>query len=129
MNLNNYGICTGRVCQAPAFFTNRDGSRRCRFSIAASNSYKASDGTRHAQFVPIEAFIPADVKSTVYDILSKGMLVTVAYEVRNNNWQSKEGEQYYDIILQADSVRIQESKTATEARKAAKKSNTGFELK
>lgn len=118
MNLNNYGMVIGRISQAPAFFTNRDGSRKCRFSIAASNAYKAADGNRNSQFVPIEAFISAETKSTVYDMLCKGMLVMVAYEVRNNNWTDKDGVRHYEIVLQSDSVRILESKSVTEARKA-----------
>ena len=119
MNLNNYGMVIGRISQAPVYFTNRDGSRKCRFSIAASNAYKSSDGNRKAQFVPIEAYISAETKSTVYDLLAKGMFVTASYEVRNNHWIDRNGEQHYDIVLQADSVRIQESRSATEARKAA----------
>ena len=119
MNLNNFGLCTGRIAQDPTFFTNRDGSRTCRFNIATANAYKSSDGSRGTQFVPLEAFLPADSKSSIYDILSKGMLVTAEYEARNNNYTDKSGEQHYDIILACDTVRIQESKAATEARRAA----------
>lgn len=119
MNLNNYGLTTGRLTQDPIFFTNKDGSRRCRFTIAASNAYKSSDGSRGAQFIPIEAFIPSDNQSSIYDILAKGMLVTAQYEVRNNNFTDKDGVAHYDIVLQCEAVRIQESKAATEARRAA----------
>lgn len=124
MNLNNYGVATGRLTADPIFFTNKDGSRRCRFTIATANAYKSTDGTRGAQFVPIESFIPADNQSSIYDMLSKGMLVTAQYEIRNNNYTDKQGEPHYDIILQADAVRIQESKSVTEARKASHADDT-----
>ena len=119
MNITNTGLVIGRVSQEPVFFNNRDGSRSCRFNIAAPNSYKNKNGERGAQFVPIEAYIPANRRSSVYDLLSKGMLVSVAYEVRNNRWVDKDGVIHYDISLSAEAVRLLESKAAREARRGA----------
>lgn len=124
MNVNNFGVTFGRLTQDPVFFAHRDGSRSCHFTIAASNAYKGNDGSRGSQFVPLEAFIPADARSTIYDILTKGMLVTAEYEVRNNNYTDRSGEPHYEISLMCDVIRIQESKAATEARRAAQAANS-----
>ena len=117
MNIVNNGMVTGRISQPPAFFSNRDGSRSCRFNVAASNNYKDRNGERGAQFVPIEAYIPANRRSSVYDYLEKGMLMSVSYEVRNNRWADRDGVIHYDITLRADAVRMLESKAAVEARR------------
>ena len=125
MNINNFAICTGRLTADPVFFTHRDGSRTCRFTVAASNAFKSSDGSRGSQFIPLEAFVPADTKGSVYDLLKKGMLVSVEYDVRNNNYVDKKtGEQKFEITLFCDIVRIQESKAATEARMSAGEGET-----
>ena len=118
MNINNYGIVTGRLSQDVTFFTNRDGSRKARFTVASTNAYKNADGTRSAQFVPLEAFIPADSKSSIYDLLAKGMLVSVQYTVLNNNYTDRDGTPHYDLVLQSETVRLQESKAVTDARRA-----------
>ena len=119
MNINNYGIVTGRLSQPVTFFTNKDGSRKARFTVASTNAYKNADGTRGAQFVPLEAFIPSDNKSSIYDLLDKGMLVSVQYTVMNNNYTDKDGVAHYDLVLQSETVRLQESRAATEARRSA----------
>ena len=78
MNLNNNGSLLGRLVQNPIVYVNADGSKKIRFTVAASNNYKSRDGQHHAQFVPLEAFLPAGSRNSVYDYLTKGMLVSVS---------------------------------------------------
>ena len=61
MNLSNYGIVTGRLVKDPAVYTNADGSRKTKITIATQNNYRNSQtGEKEAQFLPLESFTPAD---------------------------------------------------------------------
>ena len=61
MNLSNYGIVTGRLVKDPAVYTNADGSRKTKITIATQNNYRNSQtGEKEAQFLPLEYFTPAD---------------------------------------------------------------------
>lgn len=117
MNNKNFGIATGRLTADPKIFENADGSKKVRATIAVQNNYRDKTGARGTTFIPVEAFVGKDAGQTVYDLLAKGMLVAVDYEVRNNNWTDKDEVQHYDVILQANSVSILETKAVTDARK------------
>ena len=41
------------------------------------------------------------------------------YSVLNNNYTDRSGEAHYDIVLRIDSVKLQESKAVTTARREA----------
>ena len=120
-NNDNFGICVGRLLQDPKVFVNRDNSRRVFLNIACSDTYKQKDGTRGAQFIPLEAFVPANQPSSVYDLMGKGDKISVEYSVVNNNYTDRDGNDHYDIVLLIDSVKLQESKTVTSARREAEK--------
>lgn len=120
-NIDNFGLASGRLTQDPKVFVNGDNSRRVLITLATSNAYKDRDGNRGAQFVPLEAFIPANQPSSVYDLMGKGDKISVEYSVLNNNWTDKTGQDHYDVVLRIDSVKLQESKTVTSARREAEK--------
>ena len=124
-NLNNYGVATGRLTADPFVYQNADGSQKVRITLAASDNYKNADGKRSTQFLPFEAFIPAERNLGVFDMIHTGDKISVAYTVKNNNYRDKTtNEMIYGIILQIEKISLEESKATTTARQAAKASGT-----
>ena len=121
LNLNNYGIVTGRLTTDPFIYQNNDGSRKIRITLAVSNNYKNPDGKRSTQFLPLEAFIPVDRKLGVLDMIHAGDKISAAYTVKNNNYTDKNtNKMIYGLVLQIERISFEESKTTTTARQAAK---------
>ena len=121
INLNNYGIVTGRLTTDPFIYQNNDGSRKIRITLAVSNNYKNPEGKRSTQFLPLEAFIPVDRKLGVFDMVHAGDKISAAYTVKNNNYTDKNtNKMIYGLVLQIERISFEESKTTTTARQAAK---------
>lgn len=124
-NLNNYGVATGRLTSDPFVYQNTDGSQKVRITLAANDNYKNADGKRSTQFLPFEAFIPAERNLGVFSMIHSGDKISVAYTVKNNNYRDKTtNEMIYGIILQIEKISLEESKATTTARQAAKASGT-----
>ena len=121
LNLNNYGIVTGRLTTDPFIYQNSDGSRKIRITLAVSDNYKNTNGKRSTQFLPLEAFIPVDRKLGVFDMVHAGYKISAAYTVKNNNYTDKNtNKMIYGLVLQIERISFEESKTTTTARQAAK---------
>lgn len=121
LNLNNYGIVTGRLTTDPFIYQNSDGSRKIRITLAVSDNYKTTNGKRSTQFLPLEAFIPVDRKLGVFDMVHAGDKISAAYTVKNNNYTDKNtNKMIYGLVLQIERISFEESKTTTTARQAAK---------
>ena len=121
LNLNNYGIVTGRLTTDPFIYQNSDGSRKIRITLAVSDNYKNTNGKRSTQFLPLEAFIPVDRKLGVFDMVHAGDKISAAYTVKNNNYTDKNtNKMIYRLVLQIERISFEESKTTTTARQAAK---------
>ena len=124
-NLNNYGVATGRLTADPFVYQNTDGSQKVRITLATNDNYKNADGKRSTQFLPFEAFIPAERNLGVFDMIHTGDKISVAYTVKNNNYRDKTtNEMIYGIVLQIEKISLEESKATTAARQAAKASGT-----
>lgn len=124
-NLNNYGVATGRLTADPFVYQNADGSQKVRITLATNDNYKNADGKRSTQFLPFEAFIPAERNLGVFSMIHSGDKISVAYTVKNNNYRDKTtNEMIYGIILQIEKISLEESKATTTARQAAKASGT-----
>lgn len=124
-NLNNYGVATGRLTSDPFVYQNTDGSQKVRITLAASDNYKNADGKRSTQFLPFEAFIPAERNLGVFGMIHSGDKISIAYTVKNNNYRDKStNEMIYGIVLQIEKISLEESKATTAARQAAKASGT-----
>lgn len=121
LNLNNYGIATGRLTTDPFIYQNNDGSRKIRITLAVSDNYKNTDGKRSTQFLSLEAFIPVDRKLGVFDMIHVGDKISAAYTVKNNNYIDKStNKMVYGLVLQIERISFEESKTTTTARQVAK---------
>ena len=124
-NLNNYGVATGRLTADPFVYQNADGSQKVRITLATNDNYKNADGKRSTQFLPFEAFIPAERNLGVFSMIHSGDKISIAYTVKNNNYRDKStNEMIYGIVLQIEKISLEESKATTAARQAAKASGT-----
>ena len=124
-NLNNYGVATGRLTADPFVYQNTDGSQKVRITLATNDNYKNADGKRSTQFLPFEAFIPAERNLGVFGMIHSGDKISIAYTVKNNNYRDKStNEMIYGIVLQIEKISLEESKATTAARQAAKASGT-----
>lgn len=110
-NPNNNGTTIGRLARDPQIFTNGDGSRTVYVTVAAQNNFISRDGSRHAEFIPLEVFIPADRGNGVYNLIHQGDLVAVSYSVRVTEYEGA-----YTTRLTIDSLQMLEGKGTTSAR-------------
>lgn len=118
MNMNNYGIATGRLTRDPAIYQNADGSHKVKMTIAAQNNYRNKQtGERAAQFLPLECYVPVDASMSVYDYMHKGDKITVQYTVRNTQYTNAENENIYGVILCIENIRLDETKSNTDTRR------------
>lgn len=120
-NIRNYGVVTGRMAKDLKVYSNRDGSRKVLMLVAAQDNYTDRDGNRRCQFIPLEAFIPADQQGDgVFGYLGCGDLISCSYSVRNNTYTDKDGKTVYNNVLLVEEVALLESRAAKEARQSAK---------
>ena len=118
-NIDNSGVLTGRLTDEIKEFVNRDGSRSLRFTIAVQDAYRGRNGAKNSQFIPVEAFLPANRGIGIYAHVHKGDKVSVAYSLRNNNYTDRNGVIHYGITVFVEEIRLQEPKSITTARHLA----------
>ena len=125
MNVRNFGVVEGRLTREPAVFTNKDGSKKIKLTLAVQDNFKSKDAdgkpVKNSQFVQLDAYLPAARAkgNTVYDLINKGDMIGVQYSVRSNVYVTEGGETVYGQVLQVESVDLKETK-ATVAARAAK---------
>lgn len=122
--MRNFGIVEGRLTREPAVFTNSDGSRKIKLTIAAQDNFrtKGEDGksSKNSQYVQLEAFVAAGKTSNVYELMHQGDMIGAQYSVRTNNYTDKDGKTQYSQVLNIEAIDLKETKATTEARQAAK---------
>lgn len=125
MNLNNYGVLTGRLAKDILVFDNKDGSRKVKLTLAVQNNYRNAEGIHEAQFIPAEAFIPADKQNLgAYDYMHKGDKITVQYAVKATHYTDVSSNEIYAVVLQIENVRLDETRTNTETKTTTQKRRT-----
>lgn len=121
MNSNNFGLARGRLTRNPAVFTNTDGSRKVKFTLALHDNYIGKDGKRGCQFINFEGFLRADKSDNgVFDYIHEGDLVNVRYTMKTNTYKDKNNATVYSQVLAAQEVQIEETRRVIEARMARK---------
>ena len=116
MATKNQGTLIGRLSDEVKVVENKDGSRKVYATVAVERDYKNEDGTRPVDFIQSEGFIPASRKGNgVYDYMTKGDLVAIAFSVRPNSYE-KDGEKVYVQKLIIEDVSLLQSKRKAEAK-------------
>ena len=124
MNLNNYGVLTGRLAKDVFVFDNKDGSRKVKLTLAVQNNYRNAEGIHEAQFIPVEAFIPSGKTLGAYDYMHKGDKITVQYVVKATHYTDVSSNEIYAVVLQIENVRLDETRTNTETKTTTQKRRT-----
>ena len=99
MSLNTVSLA-GRLVRDPEIVENKKG-KTVLFTVAVERNYKAEDGTRPVDFVPVKAFVREGAKSNgPFDYMVKGQLVAIQAELRATQYQ-KDGETIYglDVVV------------------------------
>ena len=118
VNSRNYGMVIGRLARAPKVYENRDGSHKVFYTLAAPRNFTNKEGKREADFVKLEAFLPAkvQVEQSVFGKMKTGELIAVSYTVRSSNYIDANGEERYNISMLTQDVELLESKGVAESR-------------
>ena len=117
-NLNNHGLVKGRLTRDVTVLTNGDGSKKVLMTVAVRDSFK-TQGEYKTQFVNLQGFVrkETDIEKSVYAYMYKGDMVSIGFEIRNNNYE-KNGEMIYEQILFINQVQLEETKKSQEARES-----------
>lgn len=120
INTRNFGTATGRLTKDPVAFTNDNGSKKVVVNLALRDNFKGKDGKTGSQFVDFTAFVSADANGDVYSMMHEGDLVSITYELRNDNYTGKDGQKHFNVQLRITGVDLLEPKSVTEARLKAR---------
>lgn len=105
----NRAILMGRLCDDPEFRQTQSNIPVCRIRIAI-NRPKQKDGTQEADFINCTAW--RSTAEFISRYFSKGNMILVEGELRNDNYTDNNGTKHYGINVQIDSVSFCESKNS-----------------
>ena len=101
MSLNQF-IAMGRLVANPELKTTQSGKYTTKFTIAIDRDFKDENGERKADFA---TFIAWDkTAELVCQYFTKGRMIAITAQFRNNIWTDKQGTKHYDYIFEARSV-------------------------
>lgn len=99
----NKVIIMGRMVRDPEIRQTNSGTAICRFSIAVDRSFvDKQSGKREADFLDCTAF--GKTAEHVGRWFSKGKMILVEGEIRNNNYEDKSGVKHYSMNIAVNSV-------------------------
>ena len=95
-----------------------------RFTLAVDRRFKR-DGEATADFHSVTCF--GKLAEFAEKYLQKGTKVVVQGEVRNNNYEDKNGTKHYAYVIVADNIEFAESKNAKQGNNSSVQTgNDGF---
>lgn len=106
-NPNNLTLIRGRLTRDPMVFTNKDGSRKIKATVAAKDDFKsrAAGGDYTTQFINVESFFSAHTRGNGgWDYLKKGSYVNIVGHIKTNNWVDKTGHPQYGMSVIVDTL-------------------------
>jgi len=120
MNNLNSVLIEGNLTRDPESYTTPGGSSLCKFSIASNRYYKKGDEyQQEVSFFTIECW--ADLAVTCVTYLQKGRAVRVIGRLKQERWESSEGQPRERVVITAEHVefgtkyRKQDKKEGSEA--------------
>ena len=103
----------GRLCADPEFRQTQSNVAVCRFRIAI-NRPKSKDGNQEADFINCVAW--RSTAEFVSRYFSKGSMIIVEGQLRNNDYTDNNGVKHYSIEVLCDEVHFGEAKNAGAAQ-------------
>lgn len=101
MSLNQF-IAMGRLVANPELKTTQSGKYNTKFTIAIDRDFKDENGERKADFATFVAW--DKTAELVCQYFTKGRMIAITAQFRNNIWTDKQGTKHYDYIFEARSV-------------------------
>lgn len=99
----NKAIIMGRMVRDPEIRNTNSGTALCRFSVAVDRSFADKQtGKREADFLDCTAF--GKTAEFVCRYFSKGKMILVEGEIRNNNYTDNNGVKHYSNNIAVNSV-------------------------
>lgn len=115
MNPNNFGTIRGNLAKAPVQFTNSDGSRTIKATVAVDRNFANRSGQYLTDMVEVEAFYPKNRDNGVFKVLEAGDNVSIAFSIRSF---ANPAKKQYGQSLVIESITRNESDGARADRKA-----------
>ena len=105
----NKVILMGRLTRDPEFRQTTSGVPVCRFSIAINRQFaNKQTGERETDFIDCDAW--RSTAEFVSRYFSKGSMILVEGQLRNNNYTDNNGVKHYSMRVMVDNVSFCESK-------------------
>lgn len=101
MSLNQF-VAMGRLVANPELKTTQSGKFNTKFTIAIDRDFKDENGERKADFATFVAW--DKTAELVCQYFTKGRMIAITAQFRNNIWTDKQGTKHYDYIFEARSV-------------------------
>ena len=121
----NQVVLIGRLTRDPELrFIPSSGTPVTRFSIAVARQFK-KEGQPDADFFNIVVWGKPAESAAQY--LVKGRLVAVNGNMRNNNYEDKNGVKHYNIEIVASRVEFLEWATNTNSNRPQSQNNTQYQ--
>ena len=109
----NKVILMGRLTHEPEFRQTQAGVPCCRFSIAVNRHFaNKQTGERETDFVDCETW--RQTAEFVSRYFGKGNMILAEGELRNNNYEDKNGVKHYGMKVLVNNVNFCESKNSGE---------------
>lgn len=105
----NKVILMGRLTRDPEFKQTQSGTPVCRFSLAINRPFaNKQTGERETDFVECDAW--RSTAEFISRYFSKGNMILVEGQLRNNNYTDNNGTKHYSMRVLVDNVSFCESK-------------------
>ena len=124
INMGNFGTVRGRVSKEVKRFANSVGGESVSLSLAVEGVARDKDGNKIVDFLQFEDVLSKEEvgKTNKYDILHKGDLIEIVYELKNNDHTKSDGTKWYGMKAMVRGIEKLEPKSVTDARMQAKDS-------
>lgn len=106
----NQVLLTGRFSKDPELHYSKDGIGVSSFHLAVKRSYKNSDGTYEADFIPCVSF--RKTAEIIASYCDKGSLIALSGRLQTRNYENKDGIKIYVTEVVADSIEFLQKKKA-----------------
>lgn len=129
MNNLNSILIEGNLTKDPESYTTPNGNSLCKFSLASNRYYKKDDDyQQEVSFFTIECW--AKLAESCITYLHKGRAVRIIGRLKQERWNSKEGNPRERVVINAEHVEFGakfKNQSATDEKAEEETEEAGFE--
>ena len=101
-------VIQGRLCADPELRRTNSGTAVASVNVAVDRDFKAQDGSRETDFIPVVAW--KGVGETLAKYFTKGRMIVVDGRLQIRDWQDKNGNNRRTAEIVANNVYFGDSK-------------------